>query len=69
MDRPFGAQRVAQRGRAAKESQNAKRKGQKSKPGVSLRVCDLFKFAHKSGLKTKDLSTPKWPTNQKSHKL
>ena len=35
----------------------------------TVRVCDFFKFAHRSGLKTKDLSTRKWPTNQKSHKL
>jgi hypothetical protein len=35
----------------------------------TLRVCDFFKFARKSGLKTKHLSTRKWPTNQKSHNL
>jgi hypothetical protein len=34
-----------------------------------LRVCDFFKLARKSGLKTKDLSSRKGPTNQKSHKL
>jgi hypothetical protein len=34
-----------------------------------LRVCDFFECARKTGLKTKDLSASKRPTNQKSHKL
>jgi hypothetical protein len=32
---------------------------------VILRVCDFLKLAHKSGLKTKDLSTRKWPQIKK----